>query len=200
MQKQHTLTEELADMIRSAQSEEDDEDEEEEHHHPHHHDDANEDDEHEHHCCHHHDHDDEDEHHCHHHHDHDEDDDEHEHHCCHHHDHDDEDDDHEHHCCHHHHHHGHDADEVFQSWGVETPKKFTEEEIRNALAALDNGETYGIVLRAKGIVPTVDGTWLHFDHVPGEIDVRTGTAAVTGRLCVIGSKLDEKALAALFGV
>ena len=184
MQKQHTLTEELADMIRSAQSEEDDEDEEEEHHHHHHHDDANEDDEHEHHCCHHHDHDDEDEHHC-----------------CHHHDHDDHDEDEdEHHCCHHHHHHGHDADEVFQSWGVETPKKFTEEEIRNALAALDNGETYGIVLRAKGIVPTADGTWLHFDHVPGEIDVRTGTAAVTGRLCVIGSKLDEKALAALFGV
>lgn len=200
MQKQHTLTEELADMIRSAQSEEDDEDEEEEHHYHHHHDDDGEDDEHEHHCCHHHDHDDEDEHHCHHHHDHDEDDDEHEHHCCHHHDHDDEDDDHEHHCCHHHHHHGHDADEVFQSWGVETPKKFTEEEIRDALAALDNGETYGIVLRAKGIVPTADGTWLHFDHVPGEIDVRTGTAAVTGRLCVIGSKLDEKALAALFGV
>ncbi len=182
MQKQHTLTEELADMIRSAQSEEDDEDEE--HHHHHHHDDANEDDEHEHYCCHHHDHDDEDEHHC-----------------CHHHDHDDHDEDEdEHHCCHHHHHHGHDADEVFQSWGVETPKKFTEEEIRNALAALDNGETYGIVLRAKGIVPTADGTWLHFDHVPGEIDVRTGTAAVTGRLCVIGSKLDEKALAALFGV
>ncbi len=202
MQKQHTLTEELADMIRSAQSEEDDEDEEEEHHHHHHHDDDDEDDEHEHHCCHHHDHDDEDEHHCHHHHDHDEDDDEHEHHCCHHHDHDDHDEDEDaHHCCHHHHHHhGHDADEVFQSWGVETPKKFTEEEIRNALAALDNGETYGIVLRAKGIVPTADGTWLHFDHVPGEIDVRTGTAAVTGRLCVIGSKLDEKALAALFGV
>ena len=199
MQKQHTLTEELADMIRSAQSEEDDE---EDHHHHHHHDDDDEDDEHEHHCCHHHDHDDEDEHHCHHHHDHDEDDDEHEHHCCHHHDHDDHDEDEdEHHCCHHHHHHhGHDADEVFQSWGVETPKKFTEEEIRNALAALDNGETYGIVLRAKGIVPTADGTWLHFDHVPGEIDVRTGTAAVTGRLCVIGSKLDEKALAALFGV
>ena len=203
MQKQHTLTEELADMIRSAQSEEDDE---EEHHHHHHHDDDDEDDEHEHHCCHHHDHDEDDdehEHHCCHHHDHDEDDDEHEHHCCHHHDHDDHDEDedeHEHHCCHHHHHHGHDADEVFQSWGVETPKKFTEEEIRNALAALDNGETYGIVLRAKGIVPTADGTWLHFDHVPGEIDVRTGTAAVTGRLCVIGSKLDEKALAALFGV
>ena len=183
-QKQHTLTEELADMIRSAQSEEDDEDEEEEHHHHHHHDDDGEEDEHEHPCCHHHDHDDE-----------------HEHHCCHHHDHDDHDEDEdEHHCCHHHHHHGHDADEVFQSWGVETPKKFTEEEIRNALAALDNGETYGIVLRAKGIVPTADGTWLHFDHVPGEIDVRTGTAAVTGRLCVIGSKLDEKALAALFGV
>ena len=201
MQKQHTLTEELADMIRSAQSEEDDEDEEEEHHHHHHHDDDDEDDEHEHHCCHHHDHDDEDEHHCHHHHDHDEDDDEHEHHCCHHHDHDDHDEDEdEHHCCHHHHHHGHDADEVFQSWGVETPKKFTEEEIRNALAALDNGETYGIVLRAKGIVPTADGTWLHFDHVPGEIDVRTGTAAVTGRLCVIGSELKEHEIAELFHV
>ena len=201
MQKQHTLTEVVADLLRRCQFSEADADEEEEHHHHHHHDDANEDDEHEHHCCHHHDHDDEDEHHCHHHHGHDEDDDEHEHHCCHHHDHDDHDEDEdEHHCCHHHHHHGHDADEVFQSWGVETPKKFTEEEIRNALAALDNGETYGIVLRAKGIVPTADGTWLHFDHVPGEIDVRTGTAAVTGRLCVIGSKLDEKALAALFGV
>ena len=141
---------------------------------------AEEDEEEDHHCCHHrHDDDDEDEHEHHHH---------------------DDEDEHDHHCCHHHHHHGHDADEVFQSWGVETPKKFTEEEIRNALAALDNGETYGIVLRAKGIVPTADGTWLHFDHVPGEIDVRTGTAAVTGRLCVIGSKLDEKALAALFGV
>ena len=82
---------------------------------------------------------------------------------------------------------------------MESPRKFTEAEVAFCLTALDSGD-YGAVLRAKGIVPTADGTWLHFDHVPGEIDVRTGTAAVTGRLCVIGSKLDEKALAALFGV
>ena len=89
---------------------------------------------------------------------------------------------------------------MFTSWGTETPRKYTDDEIRTALDALINEHRYGVVLRAKGIVPTADGTWLHFDHVPGEIDVRTGTAAVTGRLCVIGSKLDEKALAALFGV
>ena len=146
------------------------------------------------HCCHHdHDHD-EDEHCCHHGHDHDEDG-----HCCHH----DHDHDHEDGCCghdhHHHHHHGHDADEVFTSWGVETPKVFTEAAVRAALEALDSG-SFGMILRAKGIVPAADGTWLHFDFVPGEIDLRRGPAAVTGRLCVIGSKLDEQGVAHLFGV
>ena len=87
---------------------------------------------------------------------------------------------------------------MFTSWGRETARVFTEEEIRTALEELDSGK-YGVVLRAKGILPGTNG-WIYFDHVPGEIDVRTGTAAVTGRLCVIGSKLDEKALAALFGV
>ena len=176
MQHQHSLTDELSEMIEHARAQEEEEeccchhdhDEEHEHHHDH--------DEH----CHH-DHDEEHEHH----HDHDE-------HC--HHDHDEE---HEH---HHHHHHGHDADEIFQSWGVETHKKFTTEEIKAVLSALDNEEAYGIVLRAKGIVQATDGTWLHFDHVPGEIDVRSGSAEVTGRLCVIGSKLNEAAVAALFGV
>ena len=219
MQKQHTLTEELADMIRSAQSEED---EEEEHHHHHHHDDDDEDDEHEHHCCHHHDHDDEDEHHCHHHHDHDEDDDEHEHHCCHHHDHDDHDhcccghhhdhdddddeDEHEHHhdhdghcCCgHHHHHHDHDADEVFTSWGVETARKFTKAEVEHALTELDTGN-YGMILRSKGIVNGGADGWLEFDYVPGEWEVRARGADVGGKLVVIGSKLNEKAIAELFG-
>ena len=148
-----------------------------------------------HHCCHHHDHDEEGEehHHCHHH-DHDEEDEEH--HCCHHHDHDHEDG-----CCHHdhHHHHGHDADEVFTSWGIETPKTFTEAAVRAALEALDSG-AYGMILRAKGIIPVENGQWLHFDFVPGEIDLRHGPAAVTGRLCVIGSKLDEQGVAHLFGV
>ena len=131
---------------------------------------------------------------------------------CGHHHHDDDDDEHEHHhhhdgecCCHdhdgrHHHHHGHDADEVFVSWGVETPKKFSTDEIRDILTALDNAERFGAVLRAKGIVAGADGQWIHFDHVPGEQDVRHGAAAVTGRLCVIGSKLNEDALAKLFGV
>ena len=86
------------------------------------------------------------------------------------------------------------------SWGVETAKKFTRELIEQALQALDSTEDYGIVLRAKGIVPAADGAWLHFDHVPGEIDVREGTPDVTGRLCVIGSQLREDALRALFGV
>ena len=167
----------------------------EEHHHCHHHDHDEEDEEH--HCCHHHDHDEEDEeHHCCHHHDHDEEDEEHHH--CHHHDHDHEDS-----CCghghHHHHHHGHDADEVFTSWGIETPKTFTEAAVRAALEALDSG-TYGMILRAKGIIPVENGQWLHFDFVPGEIDLRHGPAAVTGRLCVIGSKLDEQGVAHLFGV
>ena len=89
---------------------------------------------------------------------------------------------------------------MFTSWGRETTKQFTEEEIREALEQLDNALEFGIVLRAKGIVPAADGRWIHFDHVPGEIDVRYGPADVIGKLCVIGSKLDETAVAELFGV
>ncbi|MGN0998270.1 MAG: CobW family GTP-binding protein [Faecousia sp.] len=159
----------------------------EEHEHHHHEDD-------DHCCCGHHDHE---EHEHHHHH---EDDD---HCCCGHHDHEEHERHHEHdeHCscgCHDHDHHHH-ADEVFTSWGVETTKKFTVSEIENALKALDSGE-YGMVLRAKGIVANAEGGWIHFDHVPEEADVRSGSAAVIGKLCVIGSKLDEKAVARLFGV
>lgn len=145
-------------------------------------------------CCHHHHHHDHD--------DHDEDEDEH------HHDHD-EHDEHEHHhhydengvcsCGHHHHHHGHDADEVFTSWGVETVRLFGENELSVMLAKLDDGE-YGMVLRAKGIVPCADGGWLHFDYTPGEQNIRKGPADYTGRLCVIGSKLADEKLAQLFGV
>ena len=166
-----------------------DEDDDEEHEHHHHHDDDEE--EHDHHCCHHHhdDDDDEDEHDHHHHHD--DDEDEHDHHCCHH--HHDDDDGHEH---HHHHHH---ADEVFTSWGVETAKKFDKASVEAALHELDSGK-YGTILRAKGILPAVDGTWIHFDYVPEECSVRTGSADITGKLCVIGSKLDEAGVAALFGV
>jgi G3E family GTPase len=184
-----------------------DHDDEDEHEHHHHHHDHDDEDEHEHHH-HHHDHDDEDEHEHEHHHHHDHDDeDEHEHH--HHHDHDDEDE-HEHHHHHHHDHdhgpdctcgchdHDHDADEVFLSWGAETPRKYGEEEITAALEALGQEEQYGIVLRAKGIVPCTDGTWIHFDYVPGEKNVRRGPAGVTGRLCVIGSELKEEALDVLF--
>lgn len=182
---------------------------EESRHEHHHHDD--DDDEHE--CCghHHHDDDDEDDDECccgHHHHD--EDEDEHEHKCCGHHHHDGDDgEEHEHHhhhdggecddpeCeCHHHHHH---ADEVFTSWGVETPKAFTMDELKADLAALDDGEKYGAVLRAKGIVKG-EGCWIHFDYVPGESNIRTGSASVMGRLCVIGSKLNEHELSELFGV
>ena len=189
--------------------------EEEAHHHHHDHDDDDE-DEHEHHHHHHDDDDDDDDHACcHHHHHHDDDDDDHE--CCHHHHHHDDDDDedgHEHHhhhhhdgecddpdcaCHHHHHHHDHDADEVFTSWGVETHRKFTKDELSAILAQLENAEKYGVILRAKGYVPA-DGSWLHFDYVPGEPEIRNGGAMVTGRLCVIGSKLNEAALAALFGV
>ena len=178
-----------------------------EHHHHHHHDD---DDEEEHESHHHHHDGDEEEHEPHHHHHHDDDEKEHEHH--HHHHHDDEDDDHHHdhgpdctcgchdHEHHHHHHHDHDADEVFVSWGVETAKKFSEGQLRELLAALEDAGRFGTVLRAKGIVDASDGAWLHFDFVPGEIEVRRGSAAVTGRLCVIGSELKEDALAALFGV
>ena len=137
------------------------------------------------------------EHHHHHHHDHDEDCDcgchDHEHH--HHHDHDEDCD-----CgCHDHHHHHH-ADEVFASWGVETAKKFTEDEIRNCLEAFEDSHKYGIILRAKGIVAAEDGRWIHFDYVPDESNVRFGIASVTGRLCVIGSKIKEDALKELFGV
>ncbi len=175
----------------------DDEDEEHEHHH-HHHDDDDEDEEHEHH--HHHDDDDEDEehehHHHHHHHDGEECDDEE---CeCHHHHHDDDDEDEEHEHHHHHHHHDHDADEIFTSWGMETSKTFTQDEIKAILAALGDEAKYGIVLRAKGIVAGKDGEWIHFDYVPDETRVRTGSAIVRGRFCVIGSELKEKALKELF--
>ena len=99
----------------------------------------------------------------------------------------------------HHDHHHHHADEVFTSWGVETAKKFTVADVENALKKLDSRE-YGFVLRAKGIVAAADGSWIHFDYVPGETNVRTGSAAVTGKLCVIGSDLDEGDIAELFGV
>ena len=102
---------------------------------------------------------------------------------------------------HHHHHHGHDADEVFISWGEETHKKFTKAEIERILKALEDAETYGIILRAKGYVANAEGEkWIHFDYVPGEPDIRDGSAMVTGRICVIGSKLNEQAVAKLFGV
>ena len=202
-----TLADELKRLTEEA--------EEHHHHHHHHHDDGEE-------CsCGHHHHDDDD--------DDDDDDDEdeheheHEHHhhhydengncsCGHHHDDDDDgdddddddDDDHDEHCScghHHHHHHGHDADEVFTSWGVETTKKFTKEELESILTSFDeDSSSYGLILRAKGIVPGVDGVWYHFDFVPDGIDVRMGSADVTGRLCVIGSHLNESAIKELFGV
>ena len=189
----------------------------EEHHHHHH-----DDEEHEHHhhddeecCCgHHHD---EDEEHEHHHHDgeecccgHHHDDEEHEHH---HHDH--EEHEHHHHdgeecsCGHHHHHHDgetcscghhhHDADEVFTSWGKETIRKFSMEEINAILEKLSESTSFGLVLRAKGMVESTDGQWIYFDMVPGEVDVRYGAPEYTGRLCVIGSQMDEEKIAALFG-
>ena len=117
----------------------------------------------------------------------------------------DDEDEHEHdehdhdHCCGHHHHHHH-ADEVFTSWGTETPRKYTDDEIRTALDELINEHRYGVVLRAKGIVPATDGGWIHFDYVPGESDVRRGSAQVTGRVCVIGSHLAEDALKELFHI
>ena len=208
---------ELIAMAAKANEEHTHEDEEEEHHHHHHHDDENgvcscghhhdhddddDEDEHEHH----HDHDEEDDHdeHEHHHHDHDD----HDHCCCgHHHDHDDDDDEdeHEHHhdhdghcCCGHHHHHDHDADEVFTSWGVETARKFTKAEVEHALTELDTGN-YGMILRSKGIVNGGADGWLEFDYVPGEWEVRARGADVGGKLVVIGSKLNEKAIAELFG-
>jgi len=156
----------------------DDDDEHEHEHHHHHHDDDDDDDEHEHH--HHHDHDDDDD-----------DDDEHEHH--HHHDHD-----------HHHHHHHHDghhhADEVFDSFGYETAKKFSPDFIRECLEKLGDFGEYGQILRAKGIVEAEDGQWIHFDYVPGEPDVRYGSAEVTGRIVVIGAGVEEEAVKELFGI
>ena len=170
-------------------------------HHDHDHDDHDHEHEHEHH----HDHDDHDHEH---HHDHDDHDHEHEHH----HDHDDHDHEHEHHhdhdhddhcgCGHDHdhdHHHHHHADEVFTSWGKETPRKYTKEEVETILKALsaDNNE-YGIILRAKGMLPSQDGTWIYFDMVPEEYEIREGQPEYTGRLCVIGSKIDEAKLEKLF--
>ena len=170
---------ELIAMAAKANEEHAHEDEEEEHEHHHHHD---HDDDHDEHCC------------CGHHHDDDDDEDEHEHH--HHHDHDDHDE----HCCcgHHHHHHDHDADEVFTSWGVETAKKFSKADIEHALTELDTGN-YGMILRSKGIVDGGADGWLEFDYVPGEWEVRQRGADVGGKLVVIGSKLDEHAIAELFG-
>ena len=192
MQDDHDLASDMLATVMAEHHDDDDDDDECCHHH-HHHDHDDDDDE----CCHHH------------HHDHDDDDeDEHEHH---HHDHDDDDEDeHEHHhhddengvcSCghHHHHHHGHDADEVFVSWGTETVRKFGEDELSAMLSQLDGGE-YGLVLRAKGIVPCIDGGWIHFDYTPGEQNIRKGPADYTGRLCVIGSKLVDEKLASLFGV
>ena len=196
------------EILEEFMREQEEEEEEHEHHHHHHHDDE---DEHEHHHHHHHDDEDEDEdeHEHHHHHHDDEDEDEHEHHHHHHHhDHDhaevevDENGNriyksHSHH--HHHHHHGgHDADEIFASWGMETPAKYSQEEIREILEKLDDTETYGFVLRSKGMVPDGEGHWIHFDYVPEETEVRLGAADVTGKICVIGSGLKEDALADLF--
>lgn len=160
-----------------------DDDDEDEHEHEHHHHHDHDEDEHEH------------EHEHHHHHDHDEDEHEHEHEHHHHHDHDDEDE-HEHE--HEHHHHHHDADDVFTSWGMETPHKYTMDEIKAMLDKLEDEETFGIVLRTKGMVPAEDGTWIEFDYVPGEADVRTGAPDVTGKFCVIGSELNEDNLEKLF--
>ena len=166
-----------------------------EHEHHHHHDHGEDCD-----CgCHHHDHD-EDEHEHHDHHDHDED--EHEHH--HHHDHDEDEHEHHHHHDHdhegheHHHHHGHDADEIFTSWGSETPSSYSKKEIEDILNALEDNDKYGIILRAKGMVPGTEGGFIYFDYVPGELNIRDGKSDVTGRFCVIGSNINEDNLKALF--
>ena len=189
MENKDSLKEELA--RRAAEQAEHDE---AHHHHHHDHDHEHEHEEHDHP----HDHDHEE-----HHHDHDHEHEEHDHHEHEEHDHDHESHGHIHH--HHHHHddgcscgHDHDADEIFESWGAETPRKYTEEEVTGALAGLDEGEKYGIVLRAKGIVPCTDGSWIHFDYVPGEQNIRRGPAGITGRLCVIGSELKEHDLDHLF--
>ncbi len=165
---------------------------EHEHHH-HHHDEDDEHGEHEHH----------------HHHDDDDDEDEHEHHHHHHDDDDDDEDEHEHHHHHYdengvcscgHHHHDHDADEIFDSIGFETSKRFSKSQIEEALKALDNSEKYGMILRSKGIVAGEDGTWIHFDFVPEEAEVRTGVSDVTGKIVVIGSGVKKDAIKELFGI
>ncbi len=205
----------MADMMKHIHEhdEEDDEDccchdhhHDEEGHEHHHHDDE---------CCCHEDHDEDEHDHEHHHHDEDEHDHEHHHHDedehdHEHHHHDEDEHDHDHHhehdencTCgchdhdHDHHHHHHHADEVFTSWGMETPNVYSKEEMENILTALDSGE-YGAILRAKGMVPAADGTWIYYDYVPEEHEIREGKPAVTGKICVIGSKLDEEKLAVLF--
>ena len=194
MEKKNTLEAELERLAQMTFEDEEcdccDDDEHEGHHHHHHHDE----DEHEEH--HHHHDDDEDEHEEHHHHHDDEDEHEEHHH------HDDDEDEHEehHHHHHHHHHHGHDADEVFVSFGAETSHRYTEDEIREILNELSDAVRFGIVLRSKGIVEAEDGKWIHFDYVPGEVDIRYGTAEVTGRLCVIGSQLKEDELREVFSL
>ena len=158
------------------------------------HHDHDHDDDHDHECCHHHEHE-------HHHHDHDHDEHEHHHdpdhdeHEHHHHDHDEHE---HHHHDHDEHEHHHDAADIFISWGMETPLKYTKEEIEEMLGKLEDEETYGIVLRTKGVVPATDGSWIEFDYVPGEADVRSGAADVTGKFCVIGAELKEENLEKLF--
>ena len=200
LEKEH---EEYHDHDHHHDHDDDDDDEHEHHHHHHDHDD---DDEHEHEHHHHHDHDDDDddehEHH-HHHHDHDDDDDDDEHEHYHHHDHDEEEcDDPECRCHHHHHHHDghHHADEVFDSYGYETAKKYSPEFIKECLDKLGDFGEYGQILRAKGIVEGEDGQWIHFDYVPGEPDVRFGSAEVTGRIVVIGAGVMEDSIKELFGL
>jgi G3E family GTPase len=203
MEEAQDLTLELMALAKAEEDDDDDEDEHEHHHHHHHHEDHDhhehdhEDHDHEEHEHHHHDHDDDDDHDE----DHDHEEHEHEHH---HHDHDDDDEDeHEHHH-HHHHHHGedddHDADEIFQSWGVETPKKFDREKLTAVLEKLSESSEYGQIVRAKGMVELTDGTWAYFDMVPEEIEIREGAPDYTGRLCVIGAELKEEKMPELFGL
>ena len=195
MEKKSDLSADLMAEVMQAHhdEEDDDDDDEDEHEHHHHHDDDDDEDEHEHHHHHHHDDEDDDEECCCHHHHHDEEE---------HHPEEDEDGNkvygghHHHH--HHHHHHGHDADEIFTSWGMETPSRFTAEEVEQILASLEDEEKYGVILRSKGMVQATDGSWIHFDYVPGEAQVRSGAADITGKICVIGSELKEDALYHLF--
>ena len=178
-------------LLESLKAEHDDDDDHCCCHHHHHHDDDEDDDDHDH-CCHHHDDEEEHEHH-HHHHDDDEDDDDHDH-CCHHHD---DEEEHEH---HHHHHHGHDADEVFTSWGEETPVAFSHDELDAILRKLcEEDSGLGVILRSKGVVKAKDNEkWYYFDLVAGEYEIRLGEPDYTGKVCVIGSKIDEEKIAALF--